>query len=104
MSEPVYKDKGGRELKGGKWEIFNFIVEVAIERPKEVDLEEASYHAIDFMETVKHTQGRVGECFASITRVDYIPGKRMYPINMDGNKPKQKVKKAVKKKKKVRRI
>lgn len=68
-----YRDKGGRLLKGGKWRVFNFEVEVAIESPKGVDEDEAAEDAAEFMATVQRTQGRVHDSFASITRIKELP-------------------------------
>lgn len=67
------RDKGGRLLKGGKWRLFYFEIEVCLESPKDVDEAEAAEDATDFVETVRRTQGRVGESFASVTNIKELP-------------------------------
>lgn len=66
-NEP-YKDRGGRILKGGKWRVFNFVVQVAVESPKGVDEAEAAEDASEFVNTIGRTQGRVHESYVSITK------------------------------------
>lgn len=91
-------------MPGKKWRIFNYLVEVAIESPKDVDEEEAAEDASEFMETIRHRQARIHESFASITRVDEITenGGRRPPwapvVIKEKKKKKKKVQKATIKK------
>lgn len=70
------KDKGGRVLPGKKWRVFNFVVEVAVESPGNVDEEEAAEDAAEFITTIGRTKGRVHTSFCSITRTDEYGPKR----------------------------
>jgi hypothetical protein len=63
-----YRDKGGRILKGGKWRVFNFVVEVAVESPKSVDEAEAAEDAAEFIGSIGRTQGRVHESYVSVVK------------------------------------
>lgn len=70
------QDKGGRILPGKKWRVFNFVVEVAVESPGDVDEEEAAEDAAEFMASRSRRMGRVHTSFCSITRVDEYGARR----------------------------
>jgi hypothetical protein len=63
-----YRDKGGRILKGGKWRVFLYVVEVAVESPKSVDEAEAAEDSAEFIGSIGRTQGRVHESYVSIVK------------------------------------
>jgi hypothetical protein len=70
------RDKGGRVLKGKKWRVFNFVVEVAVESPKSVDEDEAAEDAAEFMSSMGRSSGRVHESFCHVVRIDEYGYKR----------------------------
>lgn len=63
-------------MPGKKWRVFNFVIEVAVESPGDVDEEEAAEDAAEFITSVGRTAGRVHSSFCSITRADEYGMKR----------------------------
>ncbi len=70
MVDNTDRDKGGRLLPGKRIRVYNFITEVCVESPKEVDEHEAAEDAAEFMASTMRARGRVHSSFCSITRVD----------------------------------
>lgn len=64
-------------MPGRKWLLNNFMLEVCVDAPPGMSIEEAMEDACDFMETVRHTQARANSgAFLSITNVSELGPKQ----------------------------
>ena len=89
LPPPELRSKGGGYMPSKVWRSFNFIIEVAVESPGDLDEAEAAEDAAEFCEGLAHACGRIHHSFASVIRVDEIgmirPGK--YPVIIRMEKP-----------------